>query len=192
MEAMTGDKAPQLQSIRAESARFWAEMGRGRGRQAIPAALGALAVGLLGSGCGSESHPNDPRPPIAAEVTVNITDSSISAQPARVGVRNANTAALTQERGLKEPEADPKAPLVVNFTTSNTTDDRHDAGDPRPQWLREAVRPGRRQGQQRLQGRTAERPLHTRGGGPAGREAGAASSGRPGLLAERPAAAVGA
>ncbi len=95
-------------------------MGRGRGRQAIPAALGALAVGLLGFGCGSESHPNDPRPPIAAEVTVSISDISISAQPARVGVKSASTAPLTQN-DVEEPEADPKAALVVNFTTSNTT-----------------------------------------------------------------------
>jgi hypothetical protein len=95
-------------------------MGRGRGRQAIPAALGALAVGLLGSGCGSESHPNDPRPPIAAGVTVNISESSISAQPARVGIRSSSTSPLTQDDG-SEPEADPKAPLIVNFTTSNTT-----------------------------------------------------------------------
>jgi hypothetical protein len=95
-------------------------MGRGRGRQAILAAFGALAVGLLGAGCGSESHPNDPRPPLAAEVTVNITDHAVQAQPAEVGVKHGNTAPLEQN-AVKEPSADTKAPLVVNFITSNTT-----------------------------------------------------------------------
>lgn len=94
-------------------------MGRGGGRTAIPAAFGVLAVGLLGSGCGPESHPNVPRPPIAAEVSVSISDSTISAQPGKVGVR-AENAALTQN-DTDEPEADRKAPLVVNFTTVNTT-----------------------------------------------------------------------
>lgn len=95
-------------------------MGRGRGRQAIPAALGALAVGLLGFGCGPESHPNDPRPPTAVEVSVSITEGEISAQPSRVG-EGEKGAALTQNEGEEEPEADPKAPLVVDFTTINTT-----------------------------------------------------------------------
>jgi hypothetical protein len=51
---------------------------------------------------------------------VSISDSSISVHPARVGVRISSTSPLTQNDG-SEPEADPKAPLVVNFTTSNTT-----------------------------------------------------------------------
>jgi len=51
---------------------------------------------------------------------VSISESSISAQPARVGVKSASTAPLTQN-DVEEPEADPKAPLVVNITTSNTT-----------------------------------------------------------------------
>jgi hypothetical protein len=103
----------------AESARFWAEMGRGRSKKAILAASGTLALGLLGVGCGPASHPNDPRPPLAAEVTVNITNSSVSAQPAAVGVKRANGASLNQN-GVKEPSADTKE-QIVNFTTSNTT-----------------------------------------------------------------------
>jgi hypothetical protein len=106
--------------VRAESARFWAEMDRGRGKQAILAAFGAFALGLFSAGCGPTSRPNDPRPPLAAEVTVSITDSSISAEPAAVGVKPGNGAPLNQNR-VKEPSANPKEPLVVNFTTSNTT-----------------------------------------------------------------------
>jgi hypothetical protein len=95
-------------------------MGRGRGRKAILAAAGVLAAGLIGAGCGPESHPNDPRPPLAAEVTVNITDNAIQAQPAEVGVKHANNAAQNQNQ-VKEPSADTKTPLVVNFTSVNTT-----------------------------------------------------------------------
>jgi hypothetical protein len=96
-------------------------MGRGGGRKAIPAAIGALAVGLLAAGCGPESHPNDPRPPVAREVSVSITDSTITAQPGKVGVDPSTKASLNQNADEDQPEADPKAPLVVNFTTINMT-----------------------------------------------------------------------
>src|SRR2546423_9099382 len=97
-------------------------MGRGRGKQAILATLGTLAVGLVGAGCfGSASRPNDPRPPIAAEVTVNITNSAVQAQPAAVGVKKGGKGApLNQNSSTGEPTAKDKD-LIVNFTTSNTT-----------------------------------------------------------------------
>ena len=87
---------------------------------AIPAAIGALALGIVGLGCGTESHPNDPRPPTTAEVSVSITDSTISAQPGKVGVAPSTKTSLNQNEE-SEIEADPKTPLVVNFTTINTT-----------------------------------------------------------------------
>jgi hypothetical protein len=89
-------------------------MGRGRGREAILAGFGILAAGLIGAGCGAQSHTNNPRPPITAGVAVNITDRAVQAQPAAVGVKHAKAA-------VSEPSANPKAPLVVRFTTSNTT-----------------------------------------------------------------------
>jgi hypothetical protein len=95
-------------------------MGRGRGREAILAAVGAMAAALLGA-CGSETHPNDPRPPVPAEVSVNITQRSLKAQPARVGVKGSGPGELTQNRGISNPPADPDAPRVVSFTISNTT-----------------------------------------------------------------------
>jgi hypothetical protein len=104
----------------SESARVWAKMGRGRGKRAILAAAGGLWLGLLGTGCGAESHPNNPRPPVPVEVTVNITDRAVQAQPAAVGVKRSNAGALAQNVG-KEQGANAKEPLVVNFTTSNTT-----------------------------------------------------------------------
>jgi hypothetical protein len=95
-------------------------MGRGRGKEAILAALGSLAVALFAAGCGAESHPNDPRPPLAAEVTGAITNSAVQIEPASVGVKHGNGSPLQENVG-KEPSADAKTPLVVNFTTSNTT-----------------------------------------------------------------------
>jgi hypothetical protein len=95
-------------------------MGRGRGTNAILAALACLAPALLWAGCGSETHANDPRPPLPAEVTVNITDSAIQAQPGKVGVSRSNGSAM-QQNEVKQPQSDRKAPLVVNFTTANTT-----------------------------------------------------------------------
>jgi hypothetical protein len=88
---------------------------------AIPAALGVLAVGILGAGCGTDTHANDPRPPVTAEVSVSITDTSISAQPGKVGVEPSTRASLNQNEGEDQPEADRKAPLVVNFTAINMT-----------------------------------------------------------------------
>lgn len=96
-------------------------MGRGRGRQAILAAIGLLAVALAGAGCGSQSHPNDPRPPLAADVTVNITDNAVQVEPAQVGVSNVNNAPMDQNKGVTQPSANATAPLIVNFTSSNTT-----------------------------------------------------------------------
>jgi hypothetical protein len=93
-------------------------MGRGRGREAILAGLG-IAAGLIAAGCGAESHANDPRPPSAVGVAVNITDRAVLAQPAAVGVKHANAAA--RQSAISEPSANRKAPLVVKFTTSNTT-----------------------------------------------------------------------
>jgi hypothetical protein len=93
-------------------------MGRGRGKEAILAALGSLA--LFAAGCGAQSHPNEPRPPAAAEVSGAITNSAVQIQPASVGVKHGNGSALQENVG-KEPNADAKAPLVVNITTSNTT-----------------------------------------------------------------------
>ncbi len=96
-------------------------MGRGAGKEAILATFGALAACLIGVGCGTESHSNDPRPPLAAEVTVNVTVTAVQAQPAEVGVKHANGSALGANDSAKDPQANRKEPLVVNFTTSNTT-----------------------------------------------------------------------
>lgn len=82
----------------------------------------ALTLALLAAGCGPESHSNDPRPPIATEITVNISDKAVQVQPASAGVSADEGQPLSQNAGVKQPEADPDQPLVVNFTISNTTE----------------------------------------------------------------------
>ena len=52
---------------------------------------------------------------------MNLTDASVQAQPSKVGVSSEESAPLTENKGTKAPEADAKAPLVVSFTISNTT-----------------------------------------------------------------------
>ncbi len=84
---------------------------------AILAALGATA---LVAGCGTQSHPNDPRPPLPIEVSVIITDKAVQAEPAAAGVKSTNGAALSGNRG-KEPAANPNQPQIVNFTITNST-----------------------------------------------------------------------
>jgi hypothetical protein len=96
-------------------------MGRGSVKRAILGGLGSIAVALLVAACGAESHANDPRPPLAVEVTVAVTDSHIQAEPGAVGVKKGNGGAIDQNQGQKQPKANPKAPLVVNFTATNTT-----------------------------------------------------------------------
>ena len=98
-------------------------MGRGRRRSARLAIPGALVVGLglLGAGCGSESHPNVPRPPVAAEVTVAITDDRLSVSPDRIAFEGEGTTDISQNEQVVEPDADPDQPLLVNFTIANTT-----------------------------------------------------------------------
>jgi hypothetical protein len=84
-------------------------------------AAGAVAIGALLAGCGPESHPNDPRPPLPVEVTVNVTNHAVQVAPESVAVKGGG-APLSQNAGVKEPEANPDQPLVVVFTVSNTTE----------------------------------------------------------------------
>jgi hypothetical protein len=85
------------------------------------AGAGVLAAALATAGCGPESHPNDPRPALAAEVTVNITGDAVQMQPSSVGVKGNTGAPVSSNEDVKEPENSSKEPLVVIFTASNTT-----------------------------------------------------------------------
>lgn len=96
-------------------------MGTGRGRGRLPWALVALALALFVAGCGAEDHPNDPRPPVAVEVTISITEDRVSIQPSDIGYGDSDQPMSQNER---EPQEDLGSgrPLTVSFTVSNLTD----------------------------------------------------------------------
>lgn len=83
---------------------------------AIICLIGALVV----VGCGKESHPNDPRPPVPTAVTVAISEGGVSASPARVGVAGSGSN-ISQNEGETEPSIPSSTPLLVSFTVANLT-----------------------------------------------------------------------
>lgn len=79
-------------------------------------AIAATAV----TGCGSESHPNDPRPAQPTQVSATIGAKAITVSPSIVGVRGESTPTLTQNEGVSEPSSRSTGPLTVIFKISNT------------------------------------------------------------------------
>lgn len=88
----------------------------GRGSWAIACLIGALAI----AGCGRQSHPNDPRPALADEVTVAISDRDVSVQPSEVGTSESSQA-TSQNAGQTEPRISSDVPVIVAFTVANLT-----------------------------------------------------------------------
>jgi hypothetical protein len=76
------------------------------------------------AGCGSEDHPNTPRPPVAPEVTGSISEQSIRLEPATVAVGESSTTDISQNQGVSQPDSEAKDPLVVAFTVANTSESR--------------------------------------------------------------------
>jgi hypothetical protein len=95
-------------------------MGTGRGRAALSWVLPVLALAFFVAGCGAEDHPNDPRPPLAVEVTVSISDGRISVEPGQVGFGDSDQP-MSQNRDEPQAELDSSRPLTVSFTVSNLT-----------------------------------------------------------------------
>ena len=96
-------------------------MGTGRGRTALSWILLALPLALFAAGCGSEDHPNEPRPPQAVEVTVSISDNRLSVQPSEVGYGNSDQP-MSQNIDQPQAELSSSRPLTISFTVSNLTD----------------------------------------------------------------------
>ena len=95
-------------------------MGTGRGRAALSWVLPVLALAFFAAGCGSEDHPNDPRPPLAVEVTVSISENRISVEPGTVGFGDSDQP-MSQNRDEPQAQLDSSRPLTVSFTVSNLT-----------------------------------------------------------------------
>jgi hypothetical protein len=56
-------------------------MSRWRGTGVLLAVVALVALG----GCGRDDFPNDPRPPVPLEATVEITDSAVQVSPSSFG-----------------------------------------------------------------------------------------------------------
>ena len=57
-------------------------MRRHRIRFVLP---GLVAVAALGAGCGSEDHPNEPRPPVPLEVSAKVGNDRVNVSPREFG-----------------------------------------------------------------------------------------------------------
>jgi hypothetical protein len=87
---------------------------------ALACSFGAIA--LLGAGCGSQEHVNDPRPQPPTRVSVAIADGAITVQPARVGTGPEPTQQLPQNQHAGQPSVRSDAPLNVVFVAANLTE----------------------------------------------------------------------
>jgi hypothetical protein len=95
------------------------------GRLRRPAAALACALGavtLLGAGCGTSEHVNDPRPQPPTRVSVAISDGEITVQPLQVAVGPEPTQQIPQNQHAGQPTVRSNAPLNVVFVAANLTD----------------------------------------------------------------------
>jgi hypothetical protein len=95
-------------------------MGRGRARVAAVGAVVA-ALALLGAGCGTESHTNDPRPQVATRVSVTVSEKAVIVTPRGVGKGEERTQQIPQNQNHEQPRIDTDAPLDVVFVAANQT-----------------------------------------------------------------------
>ena len=80
-----------------------------------------MTAGVLLSACGSESHPNDPRPPVPQVLSVSIADDEILVSPkiiSRPGERPIN---ISQNADAPVNQGDKDSPAVVQVAISNLT-----------------------------------------------------------------------
>lgn len=81
-----------------------------------------VALGLLGSGCGAESHPNEPRPQPPTRVSVTVTPKAITVQPPRIAFGPEPTQQIPQNQHAAQPSTHSGAPVDVVFVAANLTD----------------------------------------------------------------------
>ena len=93
----------------------------GRARVAGGGALAALILALVGTGCGAESHPNEPRPAVPTRVSVTIGKGGIVVKPNSVGMGPEKHQQLPQNQNHAQPPIKTQAPLSVVFVTANQT-----------------------------------------------------------------------
>src|ERR1700761_7341269 len=93
----------------------------GRARVAGGGALAALILALVGTGCGAESHPNEPRPAVPTRVSVTIGKGGIIVEPSTIAIGPEKHQQLPQHQDHPQPPIKTQAPLDVVFVTANQT-----------------------------------------------------------------------
>lgn len=93
----------------------------GRARVAGGGALAALILALAGTGCGAESHPNEPRPAVPTRVSVTIGHGSIVVKPSSIAMGPEKHQQLPQNQNHPQPPIKTQAPLNVVFVAANQT-----------------------------------------------------------------------
>jgi FtsP/CotA-like multicopper oxidase with cupredoxin domain len=94
-------------------------MGRGRAKAAAVVLCGALA--LVASGCGAQSHTNDPRPQVALQASVTINSGEVLVQPRAIATGPARTQQIPQNQNHPQPPIHTKAPATVRIVVTNQT-----------------------------------------------------------------------
>jgi hypothetical protein len=85
----------------------------------VACSFGALA--LVAAGCGAQSHPNEPRPQVALQVSVTIGPKEVLVQPAAIATGPARTQQIPQNLNHPQPPIRTKAPATVRIVASNQT-----------------------------------------------------------------------
>lgn len=98
-------------------------MGRwSQSPKALAAGCAIVALGLIGTGCGAESHPNEPRRQPPTRVSVTVTPKAITVQPPRIAFGPEPKQQIPQNQHAGQPEVKSKAPVDIVFVTANLTE----------------------------------------------------------------------
>ena len=84
-----------------------------------------IAIAVAASGCGSQSHPNEPRPQVPTRVSVIIGPKTVTIQPGTIGTGPEKHQQIPQNQNQGQPPIKgSKGPLDVVFVTANQTGDK--------------------------------------------------------------------
>ncbi len=85
------------------------------------AVAGAIALALVGAGCGAQSHPNDQRPQAPTRVSVTITPRAVVVDPVKIGFGPERTQQIPQNQNHPQPPIDTDAALTTVIVSANQT-----------------------------------------------------------------------
>jgi hypothetical protein len=90
-------------------------------RRAAGLGCALAAAALLGAGCGSSEHVNEPRPQPPTRISVAIGADAITVQPPQIAVGPEPTQQIPQNQHAGQPPVRSDAPLNVVFVAANLT-----------------------------------------------------------------------